>query len=787
MEGDVFLRVKKVLFGLVFVIMSLSASMFLCEAAEESYMVTPSGVRGEAFDVFDIEEEHYYIIAYTNKSDEVKNVTVQGVVTDNTNWAEEIGSVNVSMTVKPGVSRNVELQFSPDSDKRSNGRCSITVNDGAESTKDYIWYNMKATMVGEKANPNSFVNTHIGQNAYRNDGQKIIDAVTAAGFGGIRDSEEWENVEWNKGKRNFAFFTDRRMNSMAEKGLDGIFMLGGGNSNYAGLNLNDIKAYTGNDSLTWDSARHTAKWRMPKISGTSYDPTVDTYMKAYLDYVSAVVTRYKGKIKYYGVWNEPNIKTFNYNLEASAADYGMLCKLAAQTVKSIDPDAKVIGISLAGAASTNDIKYIREALAVAKDDIDGIAVHPYDHQAANNTVVSNFTNKLNTVWDAMQNVGFNKELWITELGWYTITDGYTEEEQARRAIITQTVFDRFSKENGNNGKYIWYDMVNDGNDAGYSENNYGLLTRAFIPKQSYYAYSAFNDLVENKPLIDVKPITTSFFIGGYSFEYNDAENGLSTYVIYDIMNKSYTLDLSKHKGKIATVYNMYGDITEPGFIVSDEKSSYTTTLTDEPIYVNISNAPTIDITDIEISGNDVCISGEGYDGAMLSVSLWAENANSIDVNEENAKFYVKYANQITIDEEETFDIEFKILETERRSYKLIVSDAKGNKLTRNIVVGDSIASVRLLKDGIEIGDLSDADAGDNLQIDVDYYGVKSKVSLIFAEYYESQALSNVEIFDVYPGTGKTIDFEPEAEKSYSVLLWNNLSELVPLYEKKVFK
>ena len=196
------MRVKKVLFGLVFVIMSLSASMFLCEAAEESYTVTPSGVRGEAFDVFDIEEEHYYIIAYTNKSDEVKNVTVQGVVTDNTNGAEEIGSVNVSMTVKPGVSRNVELQFSPDSDKRSNGRCSITVNDGAESTKDYIWYNMKATMVGEKANPNSFVNTHIGQNTYRNDGQKIIDAVTAAGFGGIRDSEEWENVEWNKGKRD---------------------------------------------------------------------------------------------------------------------------------------------------------------------------------------------------------------------------------------------------------------------------------------------------------------------------------------------------------------------------------------------------------------------------------------------------------------------------------------------------------------------------------------------------------------------------------------------------------
>ena len=73
--GDL-LRRKKVLFGLMLIIMSIIACTFMCEAAEENYMVTSSGTKGEAFYIFDIEGEHYYIITYINKEQKVTMETV---------------------------------------------------------------------------------------------------------------------------------------------------------------------------------------------------------------------------------------------------------------------------------------------------------------------------------------------------------------------------------------------------------------------------------------------------------------------------------------------------------------------------------------------------------------------------------------------------------------------------------------------------------------------------------------------------------------------------------------
>ncbi len=57
------------------------------------------------------------------------------------------------------------------------------------------------------------------------------------------------------------------------------------------------------------------------------------------NYIKIVAQRYKGKIKYYEVWNEPNDPTF---YSGSVAELAALTQAAAAALKSVDPDARLI-------------------------------------------------------------------------------------------------------------------------------------------------------------------------------------------------------------------------------------------------------------------------------------------------------------------------------------------------------------------------------------------------------------------------------------------------------------
>jgi len=59
----------------------------------------------------------------------------------------------------------------------------------------------------------------------------------------------------------------------------------------------------------------------------------------WIDYVTAVVSRYKGRIQYYELWNEPNTRHF---WTGSYADMVELARSAYTIIKTIDPDALVL-------------------------------------------------------------------------------------------------------------------------------------------------------------------------------------------------------------------------------------------------------------------------------------------------------------------------------------------------------------------------------------------------------------------------------------------------------------
>ncbi len=106
-------------------------------------------------------------------------------------------------------------------------------------------------------------------------------------------------------------------------------------------------------------------------------------MDAWLRYVEATVTHFRGRIPYYEIWNEPDGK---YSWKhphgedepepgPNATEYGNFAIETADAIHRADPAAKAIGMVV---CSFKKLAYINEALATGlADHIDAVSYHAY--------------------------------------------------------------------------------------------------------------------------------------------------------------------------------------------------------------------------------------------------------------------------------------------------------------------------------------------------------------------------------------------------------------------------
>ena len=151
----------------------------------------------------------------------------------------------------------------------------------------------------------------------------------------------------------------------------------------------------------WASARPDEY--SPYGSGQAAEPANDKYWQ---DWVRAVASRYKGKIKYWEIWNEPNYDWFWTGSTEKLVD---LTKQARDILKSIDADNKIIS------PSPYDMGYLAEFLEYGGGDyVDIIGYHFYLDDQAPEFLYNSY---VPTVKSIMANYGQNKPLWDTENGW----------------------------------------------------------------------------------------------------------------------------------------------------------------------------------------------------------------------------------------------------------------------------------------------------------------------------------------------------------------------------------
>ena len=157
----------------------------------------------------------------------------------------------------------------------------------------------------------------------------LLDKAADIGVKWTRLGASWPSIEKEKGKYDWSE-TDIAFSKIVDKGITPFVILGSGNKLYTEL-------------TTYEDPR------LAEIYG--YRPAPPTQnpvaLEAWLRYVRATVERYKDKIKYWEIWNEPNHRNY-WGAPPDGKDYGKLLNLTASLIKEIDPEAIIIGGSMAG-------------------------------------------------------------------------------------------------------------------------------------------------------------------------------------------------------------------------------------------------------------------------------------------------------------------------------------------------------------------------------------------------------------------------------------------------------
>jgi hypothetical protein len=259
--------------------------------------------------------------------------------------------------------------------------------------------------------------------------RKTLEMASDAGLGWVKQQFPWEEIEpVQKGE----FYDERTRRSSWEK-YDRIVDL----CEEYGLQI--IARL--DRPPDWTREDNTYKERPP-------DDFED-----YGDFVFAFVDRYRGRIKYVQIWNEPNIFPEWGNRPVDPAGYVNLLRVAYERAKQADPNVYVLSAPLAITLgqehpepgkwiSMNEIEFVEEMYKVgAKDYFDILSANAFGlgsppEEAAQPRVL-NFQRVL-FLREVMERYGdAGTPIWFNEYGWNASPENFPEEQ-----LVWQRVSER---------------------------------------------------------------------------------------------------------------------------------------------------------------------------------------------------------------------------------------------------------------------------------------------------------------------------------------------------------
>ncbi|NQT81844.1 cellulase family glycosylhydrolase [bacterium] len=230
-------------------------------------------------------------------------------------------------------------------------------------------------------------------------------------------------------------------------------------------------------------------------------------VEAYVRFVRGAVSRYKGKVKHWQIWNEPNFG--GHFWRGTPEQYANFLKAAGQAVHEIDPDAKVAGFNTAFV----DLKWTEKILSlVPYDCFDILCFHPYrppnspeekedlwfrDHYSKTDAMSGyDYLTQVDKLWQLMSRFGKPKPLWVTEICWNSHIHPYGSSELRQADMLVR--FYVLSIASQKVKKVFWWTLRDTGTRQYDQGDMVGLVRHDYTPKYSYYAHAVVTRMLEGK-------------------------------------------------------------------------------------------------------------------------------------------------------------------------------------------------------------------------------------------------------------------------------------------------
>lgn len=282
--------------------------------------------------------------------------------------------------------------------------------------------------------------------------QRGVDAAALCGAKIVRNTLEWQRLQPAPGSWNFT-----QMDFLVDRHLE------------AGIELQAFLGFTPRWAVPAER-RDASDWKAWSRSAPDLD--------AWRNYVRVMLERYRGRIRYWEVWNEPDLAGFN---RMSLEEYVALQRAADEIARQVAPEAVIMTGGFATVNHHTSLKspsFQRDYLKLARG---AFQVHAYHEHGS---------------FDRFRNAVDGKFLPMrretgTDVPWYaneTAVSSMNGTERSQALTLFKKLIFGWSR--GAIG-YNWYNLRNDGFDPMNGEHNYGMMDCDFYPKP---VYSVFNML-----------------------------------------------------------------------------------------------------------------------------------------------------------------------------------------------------------------------------------------------------------------------------------------------------
>lgn len=317
--------------------------------------------------------------------------------------------------------------------------------------------------------------------------KKSVDLIRAAGIRQGRDECFWHLVEKEKGVYRIPENILKNLDYSLSQGLETLIILDYANMLYDG----------------------------------GMAPTSPEGVRAFGQYCFTMARELKGRVKYFEVWNEPNVDGF-WKPKADPTAYAILLKEGYRRIKEGNPEAVVCGVSLAGIDDVSFIEKIMEAGGYGSMDI--LSLHPYC--TPRTPEEAQIFERMGAIRDRLGKFGAKKDIWVTEVGWPTnLSGGVTEYEQAVR--VSRAYLNTFIYPFVKAVFIYWFGP--DGPDAEWAEDRFGMIHQDWSPKPAFHATKTLTGALEKAETMSV--------IGGNNFRLlhlKDGQHGKMIYALWAI-------------------------------------------------------------------------------------------------------------------------------------------------------------------------------------------------------------------------------------------------------------